>query len=104
MIRRLIAHWVDLWAGRVRLADAIWNYAVFWSLLVNISTTLLTLGLVAAKAPNWLAVIAHLIPIPWNLLVLVGVWRSAAQPAVPRPVTLAVRVAACIWCLALSAT
>jgi len=104
VIRRLFAPWADLWAGRLPLKDAFWTYAVFWSLLVNISTTLLTLGLVAARAPNWTALATHVIPIPWNLLVLVGVWRSAGHPSVPGPIAWIVRALACAWLLALSAT
>ena len=104
MFRRTADLVADLWAVRVPLADAIWTYAVFWDFLINITTSLLTLGLVAAKAPNGLAVAAHVVAIPWNLLVLVAVWRSAAQPQVPPWLATAVRAIACGWTLLLSAT
>lgn len=104
MIRRIVKLWADLWAGRIPLADAFWTYAVFWGFLINVSTSLGTLALVVAEVPGWLAVVAHLLPLPWNLLVLVAVWRSATDPAVPRPLALAVRVITCVWTGALSAT
>ncbi len=104
VIRRTARLWTDLWAGRVPLADAFWTYAVFWSFLINIAATLTSLGLVAAEASNWAAIAANLAPIPWNMLVLVGVWRSAAAPEIPRPMAITVRVITCIWTIVLSAT
>jgi hypothetical protein len=40
--------------------------------------------------------------IPWNLVLLVGVWRSAGQPKVSRDTASFVRVAMAVWVLILS--
>jgi hypothetical protein len=99
----MIRHIADLAAGRVPLAEAFWTYAIFWGFLINMAATLTSLGLVAAKAANWAALAAHLAPIPWNLLVLVAVWRSAAHPQVPRPLAAAARAITFVWSILLSA-
>lgn len=98
----VLARLKDLWAGRLRLADAFWTYAVFWGLLFNIAATLAAFAIVvAAKAAagggdgGSLAALAalavHLLPLPYNVVSLVGVWRSAGRPDIPAPVSLAAR-------------
>jgi hypothetical protein len=87
----------DLWNGRVPLADAFWTYAVFWGFLINMATTLTSLGLVVANVPAWLPVVAHLAPAPWNLLVLVAVWRSAGREDVSARVRLVARSVIVVW-------
>ena len=43
--------------------------------------------------------VAHL---PWNLVLLVGVWRSAGRPEVGRHITYLARSAIVAWAVALS--
>lgn len=66
-----------LWSGSMELPIAFWRYAVIWGLIINIVTSIGTLVTVLAGAPVWLLVPVHLLPTPYNLLVVVGVWRSA---------------------------
>lgn len=66
-----------LWAGAVPLASAFWSYAMIGGTALNVATTLLAMALVAMDAPAVVAVIVFALPIPYNLLVLVAVWRSA---------------------------
>lgn len=96
---RLIA---DLWAGRVALADAFWTYAIFWGFIVNMAATLASLSLVVVDAPNAAAVAAHLAPIPWNILVLVAVWRSAGKGGVAPSWAATARVVTLAWAVILS--
>ncbi len=68
-----------LWRGDLPLADAFWNWAVIGGLVVNIFTSLAFIVLIANDRP-WLAVVAGYAPsLPYNLVVTVGVWRSAAR-------------------------
>ena len=67
-----------LWGGEVPLARAFWDYAVIWGTALNIAVTLLAMAVLASGAPAVLATAVFMLPIPYNLLVLVGVWRSAA--------------------------
>jgi hypothetical protein len=65
-----------LWRGEVPLAIAFWRYGMLWGTLINVLATIATLALVAEGAPlaAWLAV--HFLPLPYNFLVVVGVWRA----------------------------
>lgn len=87
----------DLWSGRVPLADAFWTYAIFWGFLINMATTLVSLALIVADVPAWTAAVAHFASLPWNLLVLVAVWRSAGGPAVSQQLRLVARSIIVAW-------
>ncbi len=66
-------------AGAVPLAEAFWWYGIAYGLLVNALATMAAFALIALDAPGWVAIVVHMAPLPYNLLVLVGVWRSAAN-------------------------
>jgi hypothetical protein len=65
-----------LWRGELPLPLAFWRYGMLWGTLINVIATIATLALVANDAPMvvWLAV--HFLPLPYNLLVVVAVWRA----------------------------
>jgi hypothetical protein len=68
-----------LWAGELPLGEAFWTWAIGIGLLVNLSTTALFLTLVTIDGP-WPALLAaHFLSVPYNVVALVGVWRSAAR-------------------------
>lgn len=58
--------------------------------------------LVAARAPAWLAVLVFAAHIPWNLILLVGVWRSAGRPEVSRAAANVARLVILAWVVVLS--
>jgi hypothetical protein len=100
----------DLWSGRLPLSTAFWSYAVFWGFFVNLTALAASLILVMAAPPghesggNWpiyLAVLAHVLPIPFNGAVLVGVWRSAGRPENSPLLSLAAKSAIAAWAVAL---
>ena len=66
-----------LWSGELPLGEAFWTYAVLGGVLVNLGTTLALLGLVAADRPVLGLIVGYGLSIPYNLLAVVGVWRSA---------------------------
>lgn len=69
----------SLWQGKLRLGDAFWNWAVIGALAVNVSTTILRLVLISVDQP-WLAlIVGYAVAVPYNVVALVGVWRSAAR-------------------------
>ncbi len=90
----------DLWAGRLPLAEAFWTYNVFWGLLLNIGATIVAFAvLVGCKDANQnlaaaLSLVLHLLPTPYNVVVLVGVWRSAGNAGPPSLVRDGARAAA----------
>jgi amino acid transporter len=101
----------DLWAGRLPLSTAFWSYAVFWGFFINVAALAVSLIAVMAASPsgvesqwNWaiyFAVLAHVLPIPFNAMVLVGVWRSAERPENPPLQSLAAKLAIAAWAVAL---
>ena len=68
-----------LWHGELTLQNAFWNWAVFGGLVINIVTTALFLFLITTDRPISALIVGYAIPIPYNVIVLVGVWRSAER-------------------------
>ena len=60
------------------------------------------LTLIAAGAPAWLAVLAFAAHIPWNVMLLVGIWRSAGRPEVSPVAANLARTAILAWVVVLS--
>jgi len=72
-----------LWRGETPLDVAFWNWAVIGGLLVNISTSIgfFILFLDRQTVPAYL--VGYGLSLPYNLLAVVGVWRSAARYSGP---------------------
>jgi hypothetical protein len=70
--------------------------------MVSLFSTLFALTLVAASAPAWLAVLVFTAHIPWNLVLLVGIWRSAGRPEVSPAAAQVARLAILGWVVVLS--
>jgi len=68
-----------LWNGELALADAFWNWAVFGGLIVNLTSSGAFLLLIVAERPVAAAIVGYAFSVPYNIVVLVGVWRSAAR-------------------------
>jgi hypothetical protein len=100
----------DLCSGRLPLSTAFWSYAVFWGFFINLAALVLSLLSVMAGPPGqetgpywpiYLAVLAHILPIPFNGAVFVGVWRSAERPENSPLVAMAAKSAIAAWALVL---
>jgi hypothetical protein len=93
---------VEFWRGGLPLGRALWLWGIVGGGVISLFATLLALMLVAAGAPAWLAVLVFAAPIPWNMVLLVGVWRSAGRPEVsPASANLA-RLVILAWVVVLS--
>lgn len=66
-----------VWRGELALADVFWNWAVLGGLVVNLSSTIAFLFLLMADRPVAAAIAGYAYSVPYNILVLVGVWRAA---------------------------
>jgi hypothetical protein len=66
----------NLWAGNIPLAKAFWEYGLLYSILLNAATTMGSLALWSMDQMV-LGMIVHLLPMPYTILTLVAVWRSA---------------------------
>ena len=68
-----------LWRGELALADAFWNWAVFGGLAINVATSALLLFLIMADRPIFAFIAGYAPSVPYNVIVSVGVWRSAER-------------------------
>ena len=66
-----------LWRGELALADAFWTWAVFGGLFVNVASSALFLFLIMNDHPVFAFIAGYAPSIPYNIIVSVGVWRSA---------------------------
>ncbi len=86
-----------LWNGQLPLPQAFWEYAVVYVALANLIATMAAFAIIAADLPGWLAVAVFLLPVPYIVVAVVGVWRSAAAYKGPPHWASLARAAAVIW-------
>ncbi len=91
-----------LWRGELTLQNAFWNWAVFGGLTVNVVTTALFLFLITADRPISALIVGYAFPVPYNAIVLVGVWRSAERFAGERRLADLARIVTVIGMVLLS--
>jgi hypothetical protein len=93
---------VEFWRGGLPLPRAFWLWGILGGGIVSLLTTLLALILLVAGAPAWLAVLVFAAHVPWNLVLLVGVWRSAGRPEASPAAANLVRLIMHLWVVLLS--
>lgn len=93
----------QLWAGQIPLGQAFWRYTVVYGLLLNLVTHALFFALLVRDANIILVVLAFALSIPYNLLMIVAVWRSADRYQGPKSSAELARIAAVVWMIALTA-
>lgn len=59
------------------LPDAFWNWAVIGGLAVNLISSAAFLFLIMGERPVAAAIAGYLVSVPYNIVVVVGVWRAA---------------------------
>jgi hypothetical protein len=91
-----------LWDGRVPLKTAFWEWAIVYGLIVNLVTSGLFFGLVMYDAALLPLIVAFVLPVPFNLFVVVAVWRSADRYQGPKKWADLGRVATIVWMLVLT--
>jgi hypothetical protein len=67
----------SLWRGQLPLETAFWHYTIYWGLIINLAATTISVVLLLSDASVALAVAVHLLPVPYSVLTIFGVWRSA---------------------------
>lgn len=86
-----------LWRGELPLEIAFWRYAIFYGLALNVIATAGFLILVVLDVPIAVAVIVHLLPVPYSIATMVGVWRSADRYAGRRKMATYARIGVLAW-------
>jgi hypothetical protein len=69
----------SIWRGDLPLREAFWTWVIGVGLLVNLSSSVLFLALMTADRPWAALVVGYVLSVPYNILAVVGVWRSAAR-------------------------
>jgi hypothetical protein len=66
-----------LWRGDFPLGQAFWHYAIAYGTIANILATAAAIAAVLAGLPDAVAIGLHFLPLPYVVVAVVGVWRSA---------------------------
>jgi len=93
-----------LWHGELTLQNAFWNWAVFGGLIINIASSSLFLFLIMADRPISALIAGYVFSVPYNAVVLVGVWRSAGRFTGDRRLANLARIVTVIGMVLLSIT
>ena len=93
-----------LWYGELALQNAFWDWAVFGGLIVNITSSGFALLLIMSERPISGIIVGYAFSVPYNITVLVSVWRSAERFAGERPLAVFARIITVIGMVLLSAT
>jgi len=72
-------HLSRLWRGELALDNAFWNWAVLGGLFINGASSALFLILIMADREISALIVGYSFSVPYNIVVLVGVWRSAER-------------------------
>jgi hypothetical protein len=91
-----------LWRGEIPLGRAFWDYAIIYGSLANLATTAGAFAILAADGPPAAALAVFLLPIPYNMLAVVGVWRSADRYDGPSERARLAKVTVVAWALVAS--
>ncbi len=69
----------SIWLGELSLHEAFWTWAITIGLVVNLTSSILFLALISVDRP-WAALsIGYGLSVPYNVLAMIGVWRSASH-------------------------
>ena len=72
-----------LWRGDLSLREAFWTWAVMIGLVVNVTTSILFAVLITNDLAVPALLVGYGLSVPYNILAVVGVWRSAAHHVGP---------------------
>ncbi len=93
-----------LWHGELELRNVFWKWAVFGGLLINVASSTLFLFLIMADRPISALIAGYAFSLPYNAIVLVGVWRSAERFSGERRLADLARIVTVIGMVVLSVT
>lgn len=88
-----------LWWGELPLETTFWKFTVALGFAVNGICTVIAMFLATLDAPSGVILAVFLIPLPYNVLTTVAVWRSAARYEGDRKWADLARMAAVVWAI-----
>jgi hypothetical protein len=91
-------NWItQLWQGEIGLARSFWEFGIAYGTLIHMAFSGVAFGAYVLEAPVWLAVVLFFAPLPYAILVVVAVWRSADRYLGPPHWAQAARISIVIW-------
>ena len=90
------------WRGDVPLGRAFWLWGIVGGGVASLVCSLLAMAVLINGGPGWVAAAVFAAHLPWNLVLLVGVWRSSERAGVRREMAQAARLTIVVWVLAIS--
>jgi hypothetical protein len=90
---------IQLWRGDVGLRRAFWDYAIIYGSLANLIATVAAFAVLAGNLPGIVALAIFLLPVPYNVVAVVGVWRSADRYRGPPVWANLARIAVVAWAI-----
>jgi hypothetical protein len=97
-------HLFRLLQGELALENAFWNWAVFGGFIINVVSSALFLFLIMADHTISALIVGYAFSVPYNVIVSVGVWRSAGRYAGDRRWANLARIVTVIGMILLSVT
>lgn len=88
---------VALWRGNIPLGKSFWEYAVVYGTIANIAATAAAVAAAAMGLSDVVIVTLFLIPVPYILVAVVGVVRSANRYAGPSHWAGMAKIAVLAW-------
>jgi hypothetical protein len=70
------------WQGRIGWTTLFWRDLLLIGTSLNVLMTGTALALLSQDAPMHWVLLAHLSPLPYNLLIVSALWRSPRRPSV----------------------
>jgi len=70
------------WHGRIGWRTLFWRDLLLIGTGLNLLMTGTALALLSQDAPMHWVLLAHLLPLPYNLLIVSAIWRARRRPAV----------------------
>jgi hypothetical protein len=93
----------NLWRGEIPLARAFWTYAIVYGGILNLLATAGAFALIADDAATPWVLVAYFLPVPYNVFVVIAVWRSAARYEGAQHWAELARIVIVVWVMALTA-
>lgn len=93
-----------LWRGEHDLHDTFWRYTILVGLAVNVVTSIGFMVLVTYEMPLVAALVGYGLSIPYNIFILIALWRSAGAYKGPSFTATFMRVTGIVWMAFLTLT
>lgn len=83
------------WRGEAPVGTVFWRDMVIVATAINLVTSFVSLMALGFKAPTWVAMAIFFSPLPYNIFLVIALWRGLEARSIRYASTL--RTAALLW-------